>query len=304
MADWTVAQALAALRQRQIEHSITYFYVVDWGQRLIGVIPTRRLLLGDPAEPVGHLAETRLVCVRQDQTLAAAMELFAEHHLLALPVVDVQGRLAGQLDVDLYTEGALDLAEKRRVADLFQLIGVSVAEVRRPSAWSSYAARMPWLLCNIAGGIACAVIAAVFGRLLAEVLLVAMFIPVVLTLSEAVSMQSMTLALQQLRGGRVDWRRVLRRSAVEWRTVLLLGVTSGLLVAVAAGFWGMPRAAGAIAASVALSMVASATVGTGLPTLLHALKLDPKVAAGPLVLAVGDTVTTSVYLALANWWLL
>jgi magnesium transporter len=86
---------------------------------------------------------------------------------------------------------------------------------------------------------------------------------------------------------------------------LLLGAASAVLVALASSFWGqgfLPAAA--VGVSVLAAMFVSAVVGVTLPAVLHALKLDPKVAAGPVVLMIGDVAATAMYLSLANWWLI
>ena len=304
-ADMTVAQSLSELRSRRIEHGITYFYAVDENGRLLGVVPARKLLLSEPGQRLGDVMIGPAVSVQADAPLEDAMELFAMHRLLALPVVERDGRLIGQIDVALYAEEALDLGEKRRLDDLFQLMGLSVQPAKRAAAKMGFRRRMPWLLCNIAGGLACALIAAFFRVVLDRVVLLEIFIPVVLTLSEAVSMQSMTIGLQNLRGSQVRWRALLARGLAEWRTVGLLGLVSAAIVGAAGLLVAQgPRPMLVIAASVAISMTAAAAVGTTLPALLHAMKLDPKVAAGPVVLAACDVVTTATYLALASWWLL
>ena len=304
-ANQTIQQALDSLRSRKIEHKVIYFYVVDDQRRLVGVIPTRTLLLSDPSRNVRDVMETAVALASESTTLEEAMELFAIYRLLALPVVDGQGRLTGHIDIDLYTDEAVDVSESERAAELFQLMGLSLQEVRRPTAWSGYVMRMPWLLCNIVGGVACAAIASMYGRLLSNMLIVAMFIPLVLTLSESISMQSMTLSLHQLRLSTAAWRGLWRRSSAEWKTMLMIGASCGALAALAVSFLTPDfHAVGAIGVSIALSMATAATLGAGVPILLHILRLDPKVAAGPVVLMIGDIITTALYLALAAWWLL
>lgn len=305
LAGQTIAQAMAALRSRRVPHKVIYFYVVDDQQHLLGVIPTRKLLLGSPDETVTSLMDSTPISIMDTMTLEEAMEMFAMHRLLAFPVVDSEGKLIGHIDIDLYAEEAVDISESHRLAEMFQLLGMSVQEARRGSAWSGYMLRMPWLLCNVAGGIVCAIIASCYHLVLAKVLLLAMFIPLILTLSEAISMQSMALSLQQLRSVRAAWKALWRRSSSEWKTAALVGVSCGLLVGLAVTFFGQGmETAGTIAASIAASMVAAASVGAGVPFLLHMLKLDPKVAAGPVVLMIADVATTAVYLAMANWALL
>lgn len=302
---FTVHEAIEDLRGRKVDARAMYFYVVDDEDRLLGVISPRKLILSDGQAVLSDLMDRQVISMTEDTTLEEAMELFALYRLLAIPVTDGQGRLTGQVDVTLYAEEAMDLGEARRVADLFQLIGLSLQQVRQGRAWPAYRMRMPWLLCNIAGGVACAGIAAAFQAVLAQVIMIAMFIPLVLTLSESISMQSMTIGLHYLRAGTPNWKRLWGRATHEWRTALLLGATSAILVAVAATFWGQGgRPVLAIASAIMASMVISASLGTAIPALLHLLRLDPRVAAGPVVLMIADVTTMIVYLGLATLWLI
>jgi magnesium transporter len=299
----TAQEAMASLRKRQIEHKIVYFYVIDDQQRLVGVVSARRLLLADPADSVTAIMDSPAISVAASMTLEEAMEMFAMHRLLAFPVVETDGRLIGHIDIDLYADEAVDVSESQRSAELFQLIGVSVAGMKLSSPMTGFYLRMPWLLCNIAGGLACAAIVGYFHAMLAEVILLAMFIPLVLTLSEAISMQSMTLSLQQLRSRRAAWSSLWKRMSLEWKTTCLVGLCAGAIVSIAAALWGQSRPAAVIGVCIAISMAAAATVGAVVPMLLHMMRMDPKVAAGPVVLMIGDVITTALYLTLAAWWL-
>lgn len=302
---WTVARALEELRRRSIASQLTYFYVVDEAGRLQGVLPTRKLLLAQPMTPLSELLSGRTVTLSQNATLGEAMEEFALHRLLALPVVDDEGKLLGLIDVQLYAEEAIDLAEANRMSDLYQLIGLSAQQLRRGRVLSAFRARMPWLVGNIFSGLCCAAIAAVFNLVLAKVLMLAMFIPLVLTLSESVAMQSMTLTLQYLHGAGSPMRRLRMRLFSEWQTALLLGACSAGVVALAALFWpDGAQASMVILLSIFVSMLVAATLGTVIPFSLHLRKLDPHVAAGPVVLMLADIVSTAFYLGLATWMLL
>lgn len=302
---WTVGQALENLRSRQITSQITYFYVVDDEHRLKGVLPARKLLLNPPEAPLADLLIGRFVSLSQEMTLAEAMEEFALHRLLALPVLDGEGKLLGIVDVQLYAEEAVDLAEANRRADLFQMIGFSAVQLSRGRTWPSFKARLPWLLGNIFSGLICAVIAFLFHEALDRVLLLAMFIPMVLTLSESISMQSMTLTLQYLHGSNVPLKRLRMRLASEWKTSLLLSASCALLVALAVMFWpdGI-RASGAILLSIFSTMLVAATLGAVVPFSLHLRRHDATVASGPMVLMITDIFTTAFYLGLATILLL
>jgi len=300
----TVGEAMVSLHDRPIEHKIFYLYVVDDAGRLVGVLPLRTLLMGDAEQKIGELMMKPVLSLRSDATLQIAIETFAIHRLLALPVVDAEQRLVGLVDIRLYSDELYMMAEHDREVDLFQIIGVSVASAREGGAWRGFAMRMPWLACNLVGGVACAMIAAFFDLVLSQVLLLAMFIPLVLTLAESISIQALTLSLQHLHGSGGSWKRVRAHLLGEWQTAAMLGLANGVLVGIAALLWryGIHPPL-VIALSISLSMVIAATLGTLAPSALRYLKLDPKIAAGPIVLMLTDVATLSLYLSLATWWL-
>jgi len=301
----TIGEALDDLRARRIKQHITYFYVIDEDDRLVGVLSTRRLLLDEPRTAIRDVMDNRVVSIPHTMTLDEALEFFAMYRMLAFPVVDDDGRLLGIVDVQLYAQEIFDLAESHRAGDLYQMVGLTVEQARQPTAIGGYKLRLPWLMCNMAGGVACAVIAALFERTLQEIVLLAMFIPLVLTLSESIAMQSMAMSLHFMHHPGVSWPIIGRRAHVEWRTAAMLGLTCGVLVALASLLWGGGSAtAGVFLISIGLAMLVSALLGIAVPVALHLFKLDPKIASGPVVLMSADVLTTSVYLGLATWLLL
>jgi len=303
--DHTVEEALQEIRKHRVDEKIFYFYVVDEERHLKGVVSTRSLLLSPAKRRIHEIFDDHIIYISEDHTLREAMELLTSHRLLALPVVDKEERLLGIIDIQLYLEEAVDVAKaKRSSTDLFQVLGLSLEEGKTRSTWFSYKSRMPWIFCNMIGGIACAIISRVFELVLLEVILLAMFIPLVLTLSESISMQSMTYSLQIIHRPKISWRRILYRILTEWKMVFLLALTCGGIVGGLSLFWGEGyHPALAIAAGIILSVTISGVVGAAIPLLLHARKLDPKVAAGPVVLMFADVITTTIYLGLSTWWL-
>jgi magnesium transporter len=306
----TVGEALAAMRANPPEGRIIYFYVVDADDRLEGVVPTRRLLLNPLDKPLAEIMVRRVIALPAHATVLDACEFFILHRLLAFPVVDSERRIVGVIDVDLYTE-RLGEAEERpnpqedgRADDLFQLIGVHVWQARQISPVAACRSRLPWLMCNVIGGILAALLSWFFEVELQRVLALALFIPVVLAVAESVSTQSVSLALQALHGKRATWPALLPKLRREFLTGLLLGGTCGLLVAAVAWVW-LRRLEllipllGGISGGVAVAAV----LGLIIPNLLHLFSLDPKLAAGPLALAFSDVLTLLIYFYLARWLL-
>lgn len=305
--DQTVEEAMSTIRQFRVEEKkIFYFYVVDSEDHLKGVVSTRNLLLSQPDTKIHSIMEDDLICVFEHQTLEEVMEILSSHRLLAVPVIDKERRLKGIIDIQLYLEEAIDLAKNRRSStDVFQVLGITLEEGKTHSSWKIYQTRMPWIFCNMIGGTACAIISRVFEVVLGQVLLLAFFIPLVLTLSESISMQSMSYSLQLLHRPRLSGKRIFLRIISDWKIVMWLAISSGLIVGAISLFWGNGiHPAMSIAMGIIISVTISGAIGAAIPLILHAKKLDPKVAAGPVVLTLADIITTTIYLSLATAWLL
>ena len=301
----TIEEGLALLRKKNIAQKIIYFYVADEGHRLKGVVSTRQLLLAEPSTRIEDIMQHTVVKLHADHTLRQAMELFAAHPLLALPVVDEEERLLGSVDVQMVIGADGDVSQPLARRDIFQMVGLWVEDGKRGTLRQSYWLRMPWLLCNVFSGILCAIISRSFQVVLAKYLLLAFFIPLVLTLSESTAMQSMTQSVLFLRRPRFQWGFAFKRGLREWHLDALLACSSGVLVGGLSLFWGdglFPSFC--IGLGIIGSVILSAAFGISIPVLLHKMKLDPKVAAGPVVLMITDILTTALYLGVATWWLL
>jgi magnesium transporter len=300
-ADGTVGSVLEALRGRVLPEKIVYFYVADAAGRLVGVVPTRRLLSADPGATLASIMVDRVVSLPATATLRDAVEALLQRRLLALPVVDGEGRLAGVLDVSVFSDEVIALDERTAIDDVFQVIGVHAARARPRRPLSAFRDRFPWLLANIAGGLACAALVARYERFLDLALVLALFMPVVLALAESVSIQSMTLTLQALHAGVPAPAALARAVGREIATALLLGAASGGLVALVVVLWrGDPAAAAVIGGTILLAMVTACVLGVVLPTLVRAVRLDPKLAAGPVVLALADVAALVFYFSLGT----
>lgn len=300
----TVGEALATIRAHPPEGRVIYFYVVDDENRLQGVVPTRRLLLSPLEMKVADIMVRNVITIGDQATVLEACEFFILHRLLAFPVIDHERRIVGLVDVELYTTELNELGRSEQNDYLFQLVGVHLTEAQQSSPLLAFRSRFPWLLCNIGGGILAALIAGVFEGELQKAVALALFIPVVLALAESVSIQSVSLGLRVLHGQRLSWRGFLAKLRAEVALGSFLGAASGLLVAIIAFIWlGQAGVGFCILGGIAGGVTCAAMTGVAVPNLLHRLKLNPQVAAGPIVLALTDMLTLSIYLNLARLWL-
>jgi magnesium transporter len=299
-----VGQALENLRREPPAERIIYFYVVDREGQLQGVVPTRRLLLAGPEKPVTEVMVRKVVTLPATATVLEACEFFIQHRFLAFPVVDKEQKLLGVVDVELYTDEIGHLSDAAQRDDLFQLIGVHVAGARQTAPLAAFLSRFPWLGCNLAAGILAAFVSGMFDDLLARVVALALFIPVVLNLAESVSSQSVSLTLHLLQGRAPTWKALPDQIRRELTTGLLLGTAAGLVVGLVALVWlGHWRVALVLWGGIAGGVTFSALIGLIMPLLLRLLRLDPRVAAGPVALGSADVITILLYLYLARWLL-
>ena len=303
-ADFTIQEALEVIRQRGVGEKIVYFYVVDNEERLVGVLPTRRLLTAPPEQRLSEVMLGRVIAIPQSATVLDACELFVLHKFLAFPVVDYRRRIVGVVDVGLFADEVFDVAERQRMDEVFESIGFRVSQVRDASPVQAFRFRFPWLLATIASGTICALLASVTSNALAKALVLTFFLTMVLGLGESVSVQSMTVTIQALRTAHptLGWyARAFRREA---GTAVLLGTSCGLVVGLIVWLWrGAGLAAVSIGGSIVLTLCAACFFGLSVPALLHALKLDPRIAAGPVTLAFTDLFTLLFYFGLAAWLL-
>jgi len=295
--DLSVDQALDQVRSGAPGDGILYLYVVDEHDRLVGVLPTRRLLTAPHGVTLQGLAVTSVVAITSRATVQDACEMFIKHKYLAFPVVDDDLKLAGLIDISLFTEEIADVTERSKADELFELLGFRASEPKKASPLQLWRHRFPWLLTTIASGTICAFLAAAFEKTLAHSIVLAFFLTLVLALGESVSIQSMSLTIQRLRFLHPSFKWYFDTLRHDLSTALLLalscGIIVGLVVSVLHGF-SMPSLV--VGASVALSLLSAATLGLTVPTILHALKLDLKMAAGPLTLAIADAFTILIYL--------
>ncbi len=298
---WTCAQALEEIRRTGDDRKVSYFYTVDENDRLQGVIPVRRFLTAPPERLLGEMAIRSLVVVQEDMTLAEAAQKFQNHKFLSLPVVRADGSVAGVIDLRALTGEEVDHSDKSVVEEVFQTIGVRLEALASGSLKAVWWTRFPWLLSTVASGFLCAWLSSRFSSTLEKNILLSFFIALVLALGESISIQSMTFSFQELHKPPKERRSHSHLFVREIAMALFLGVPIGLAVG-GLSYLLEPRLETSLVVglSIAVSTLNACLIGLMLPWVLKAMKVEPKIAAGPLVLALTDVATILVYLSLAT----
>src|SRR5438093_13743608 len=169
-ADMSVGEALERIRREGVGERVIYFYTIDEEKRLVGIVPTRRLLTAPLETALREVMVRRVVAVPAKATVLDASEFFVLYKFLAFPVVDEQRRVVGIIDANLFAEEILeagDTEDRHRSAapvsaEFFEALGFRIEEIRGASPWRVFRFRFPWLLVTVTGGTVSAILAGFF----------------------------------------------------------------------------------------------------------------------------------------------
>src|SRR5262245_16421672 len=209
-ASMTVGEALERIRREGVGERVIYFYAVDEQERLVGVVPTRRLLTASLETPLRETMVPRVVAVPATATILDACEFVVLYKFLAFPVVDEERHVVGVIDANLFAEEILEAGgeseDRSRSSgsgvvgpEFFEALGFHLEQIRGASPWRIFRFRFPWLLMTVTGGTLSAILAGFFEATLARSLVLAFFVTMVLALHESVSMQSMSVTTHAIR---------------------------------------------------------------------------------------------------------
>ena len=243
-ADMKVGEALKRIRREGVGERVIYFYAVDEKKRLVGVVPTRRLLTAPLETPLREIMVRRVVAVPATATVLDACEFFVLYKFFAFPIIDENRRVVGVIDVGLFAEEVLQAGDRETQKpsvpvgdDVFEALGFHLEQVRGASPWRGFHYRFRWLLVTVTAGTLCAILAGFFEATLAKSLVIAFFLTMVLGLNESVSAQSMSVTIQALRAVPVTWGWFAAALRREFFTALLIGLSCGALVGAIVWVW-------------------------------------------------------------------
>ncbi len=292
----TVEEAIQHLRRSITEERAFELYVVDDHRHLVGRVPLRRLLIADPRAPLSGLRDDELVSVRPEMDREEVARLVAKYDLVSLPVVDEQNRLLGVITVD----DVIDIVEEEASEDIFRIAGSDAAELERRTPYQVALLRLPWVLTTLLIELLAGWVIHAFDRTLAQVILLASFMPVIQAISGNTGLQSVTMVVRGLATGQVQlsrWWEPLRRQA---QTSSILGAVCAAVVGTVGLLWHSGAFALVVAVSMFISVNLSGMAGTVIPMLSKRLGFDPALTAGPFETAFQDVLGVTIFLSLAT----
>jgi len=277
---------LRAKSDDYVETNLQYVYVVDHGNRLVGVLRLRDLVLMPDHTPVREMMITDPVSKHVEDDLLHLLEFFDENEFIGLPVVDKQERLVGVvLRSDVEEAGA-----EKAGASLLKVSGiVGGEEIRTMPVFERARRRLAWLSVNMLLGIISISIIAYFEDTLQKVIALGIFFPMVANISGCSGSQAIAVSIRELSLGLarpVDVVRVLRKEAAVG---VINGIVLGLLISVIATVWrGNPWLGLVVGTALAFNTLIAVSLGGTIPLLLKRFGKDPAMASGPILTTTTD----------------
>lgn len=298
-----VSEVITELRRRADEaESIDAVYVTDPGERLLGLMSMRDLLMAEQDPVVDEVMRRNIISVAPELDQEEAARKLAKYDLNTLPVVDEQGVLLGVITAD----DILDVLTEEQAEDVQKMGALApIAEGYFDASFAKYVRRRaPWLLILFIGSYFTASAMERFDDVLSAVTQLAFYVPLLISTGGNSGSQSATLVIRGLAVGDIqsgDWWRVLLRELGQGLTLGLLLAAFGVLRVLLAGDG---TAFAVLISFVIVSIVtAGCVIGAMLPLLLHRLGVDPATSSGPFIATLSDVVGIVVYLATARWLL-
>ena len=299
----TVHETIEALRKLTQRAFITYGYVTDSANKLLGVLVMRDLMLAQPQTTLSEVMYTTIFSLTPEMPLPDAMKAAVNKHYPVYPVCDEQGRLLGLVrGQTLFEAHAIEIS-----AQVGSMVGVEKEERLNTSLSRSLRFRHPWLQINLATCFIAAAVVAAFQHTLDRTVLLAAFLPVLAGQSGNTGCQALAVTLRGVTLG--DLKAGDERALVIKES--LLGLINGMLTGLtaAAGMLVYSRISGnehslMLAGVVWLSMVASCVVsgffGALIPLTLRKFGADPATASSIFLTTATDVFSMGVFLGLAS----
>ena len=304
---WTVQHVLDHIRQHgQDSETLNVVYIVDDHHKLIDDLRIRKILLARPHQHLEEILDHNYVALQATDPKRSAVEIFRQYDRSALPVVDETGKLLGVVTID----DVLDVAEEAATADIQKLGGLEA--LSEPYATTPLLTmvqkRAAWLIVLFLGEMLTATAMGFFEAEIARAVVLALFVPLIISSGGNTGSQAATLIVRALALGEVrlrDWSWVLRREI--WSGLILGGILGSigfLRIALWSYFspiygphWPL------VAATVGLSLVGIVLWGTVsgsmLPFVLKRAGLDPATSSAPFVATLVDVTGLVIYFCMA-----
>jgi len=307
--EMSVNEAISYLRRQARERvaTIYYVYVLDAQQKLLGVVSFRELFAAVGEKKVQEVMQTDVVQATEETDQEALSLLFAQHGLMALPIVDSAGHVKGVVTVD----DIVDVVQEEATEDIHKIGGMEALEAPYLQIGFTHMVRKRagWLSALFLGEMLTATAMGYYEAEITRAVVLALFIPLIISSGGNSGSQASTLVIRAMALGEVrlrDWWHVIRRevfAGIVLGTILgAIGLMRILLWPTRAQIYGEHYLLVALTVSCSLiGVVLFGTIaGSMLPFILRRLGFDPASASAPFVATLVDVTGLVIYFTVAS----
>ncbi len=303
----SVASAIEVLRDTVKQRMVTYLFVVDRDNRLLGVAAFRELLYAEKMQTLDEVMIRGAFSLRPTMQLVDAMKEVVTRHYPVYPVCEEDGTLVGQVRGQvLFEQQAFEIS-----AQAGSMVGVEKEERLATPLMRSFKFRHPWLQINLLTVFITAAVIGVFEGTIDKIVVLAMFLPVLGGQSGNLGCQSMAVLLRGMTLGELRGMPIIKLIGKE----ALLGLMNGLITGVLAGVAmyivaGKDSGANPLGlaiitmVSMAFSCMLAGVAGTSIPLVLKKLGADPATASSIFLSTITDVASMGAFLSLCTYFLL
>ncbi len=297
-ADIPVAVVVEELRGHLFDCADCIFVTNGQG-RFSGIVRINDLLAAPPEEQIGAIVEAQHGTAQLDDDQEHIALLAMEKDMIAVPVLDADGRLVGAVP----PEALLDILRHEHMEDLQRLAGIQrhadgAAQALEAPIHDRIRRRLPWLIVGLVASTAATAVVALFEETLNANVTVAFFVPALVYIAGAIGTQAVSVAVRALSVVEVGLLRLVRDELVIGLTIgLAMGILSALPVYLV--FGDAPLAV-ALGLAVLGAGTVSAVVGFGLPWVFLRFGFDPALGSGPVCTIIQDVASLAIYFGLVT----
>ncbi len=304
----SVATAVDILRETIRKRMVTYLFVVDAGNHLIGVVAFRELLYAERTQTLDQVMLPSPFFLEPETTLVQAMREVVTRHYPVYPVCEADGTLVGQVrGQTLFEQQAFEIS-----AQAGSMVGVEKEERLATPLMRSFKFRHPWLQINLLTVFITAAVVGIFQGTIDKIVVLAMFLPVLGGQSGNLGCQSLAVVLRGMTLGELRGTRIAALIAKEATLGLLNGMVTGVLAGIAmfivAGRHpenGSPIYLGIITmVAMSVSCMIAGIAGTTIPLVLRRFGADPATASSIFLTTITDVCSMGSFLSMVTWLLL
>jgi len=276
-------------------------FVTDRNERYVGTLPITKLVTHDPGDTVADIMDTRLTGIDANTPATEVAQVFQDKDLVAAPVIDEGGKLIGVITVD----DVMDVIREQADHEILGMAGLDEEDDIFAPVTTSAKRRAVWLAVNLATAFLAAAVVGMFKETLAQLVILAVLMPVVASMGGIAGTQTLTLMVRSMALGRVNDSNARWLMAKEFLIGVLNGLAWGVVVSLItvtlfATGWEVGILIGA---AVAINLVIAALAGFIVPVVLQRISIDPAIAGGVVLTTVTDVVGFASFLGMGALFL-